>query len=304
MPSADAGQGRRVCPACGSTAGWRRSRAAKHGFLRCAACGSLFLADPPPAGHAEDLYRDQSYFANPEFGSGDDAGFHGYLDYLADRPHIEEKFGRVLARIERSIPPGRLLDVGAGPGFMLTAARARGWSPEGLDLNPWAVDYGRRELGVELREGTLEEAGHDGGFDAVTLMDVIEHVADPDPLLASAAAALREGGVLAVLTPDAGSPVSRALGSRWPEAQRTPEHLVLFSRRGLEAALRRHGLEPLGSHSIGKTSSVATLLADVAPIAPGVLGPAQRAVSAWRLGRCTFELDPRTKFVAYARRPG
>ena len=71
------------------------------------------------------------------------------------------------------------------------------------------------------------------------MMDVVEHVPDPDALLAQAARLVRPGGVLVLLTPDSGARVSRLLGRRWPEVQRPGEHVVLFSRDGLTAALRR-----------------------------------------------------------------
>lgn len=202
---------------------------------------------------------------------------HGYLDYLADREFIEQKFDRVLAQLEQWVRPARLLDVGAGPGFLLNAARHRGWEAEGIDLNPWAAEHARCELRARVTVGTLEGAAfEDASFDAVTMMDLIEHVEDPAAAVAEAARITRHHGGLAILTPDAGSPVSRLLGARWPEVQRAPEHLVLFSVRGLSELLEHHGYEVLGWHPIGKVSSVATLLADVAPLAPGTAQAADR----------------------------
>jgi SAM-dependent methyltransferase len=134
------------------------------------------------------------------------------------------------------------------------------------------------------------------------MMDLLEHVPDADELVSDGAAALRPGGVLAVLTPDAGSPVSRALGRRWPEAIRAPEHLTLFSRRGLAALLGRHGFDVIGAHSIGKETSLETLAADVAPVAPGLVGKAAAAARSAGLAERTVDFDPHTKFCLYARR--
>lgn len=249
------------------------------------------------------LYRDETYFRNPEFSTQRNGSYHGYRNYLADLPHIFEKFNAVVGRIEAEIGRGTLLDVGAGPGFLLTVARERGWDVCGLDLNPWAADHARREFGVEVRTQTLEEAAFEPAqFDAITMMDLLEHVADPASLLAKAASILREDGVLVILTPDAGSPVSRLLGSRWPEVQRVPEHLVLFSVEGLSQLLEDHGFETFAQHSVGKTSNLTTLLADVAPALPRPVRRAGLAVSRTRLGRYTFNFDPHTKFCLYARR--
>jgi 2-polyprenyl-3-methyl-5-hydroxy-6-metoxy-1,4-benzoquinol methylase len=250
----------------------------------------------------EGLYSDELYFRNPELGGSVPGAFHGYLDYVGDRVHIEAKFSEVVAHLEAQLRPGRLLDVGAGPGFMVSAARARGWDAIGLDLNEWAARYAREELGVEVRVSALDDAHlPTGSFDAVTMMDLLEHVPNPGALVAEAARVTRPGGMLAVLTPDAGSPLSRALGRRWPELVRVPEHLVLVSARGLKALLEHHGYEVIGHHSVGKTSSLATLVADVSPVAPRLSAAVERAIAGKALAGRTFELDPRTKFCMYAR---
>jgi 2-polyprenyl-3-methyl-5-hydroxy-6-metoxy-1,4-benzoquinol methylase len=258
--------------------------------------------DPPPPEAVRRLYAGADYFGNPAFGSPQAGGYHGYRDYLADRRYITEKFDGVLAQAERLRAPGDLLDVGCGPGLLLEAAGRRGWRPAGIDLNPWAIRYARDELGVEARLGALEdERVPDAAFDAVTMMDVLEHVADPAVLVAQAARLTRPGGVLAVLTPDAGSRVSRALGTRWPELQR-PDHLVLFSAEGLASLLSREGYEVHGWHTVGKTSSVATLIADVSPAAPALGRVLTAAAQALRAEDRTIDFDPRTKLCMYATR--
>jgi len=271
-------------------------------FRRCTRCASLFLDAQVDATQTRRLYEDERYFTNPHFGSSRIGGFHGYKDYLADRHHIEAKFAGVLEHVERHVAPRRLLDVGAGPGFMVAAASARGWSACGLDLNRWAVDRARDE-GLDVRLAALDDAEiEDASFECVTMMDLLEHVSEPRVLVAEAARIVRIGGVLAVLTPDAGSRVSRAMGARWPEVQRAPEHMVLFSVAGLAALLEGHGFEAVGWHSIGKTSSLATLSADVAPALPAGGAALERAVSALPVADRSLELDPRTKFCLYARR--
>jgi SAM-dependent methyltransferase len=274
-------------------------------FRRCSACRTLFLAQEIDEAETAHLYAGPSYFANPDFDSAESGGYHGYLDYLEDREPIEEKFERVLERIERWQAPGSLLDVGAGPGFMVSAAARRGWTPQGIEINPWAVEFASSKLGLDVRLGTFENLRLlPAAIDAVTMMDLIEHVSKPDALVAKAAEITRPGGILGILTPDAGSPVSRLLGRRWPEVKRVPEHLILFSVSGLRALLSRHGYEVLEWHSIGKRSSLATLAADVSPIAPRVGTRLRARLAGSRIGDYQFELDPKTKFCLYARRTG
>ncbi len=251
----------------------------------------------------QHLYRDNSYFQNPDFDSPETGGYHGYREYMKDREQIEEKFSRVLANVECFRDLGRLLDVGSGPGLLLRAARARGWDPVGVDLNPWAAEFALTE-NLDVRTTSLREAGFEAqSFDAITMMDLLEHVADPAELVAEAARLMRPGAVLAVLTPDAGSPVSRLLGRRWPELQRAPEHLTLMSVRGLSSLLEAHGLEVLGWHWMGKRTTINTLIADVSPIAPDLGRRVARWAAQRPFGQYVYNLNPLTKFCLYARRP-
>jgi len=294
---------RTACPACGTAGPRAAMEVSGHAFRRCGTCASLFLEFPPAEVGAQ--YEGRGYFVDAGYGPPGGGSFHGYRDYLADRKEISEKFEQILRHVERLVDPGRLLDVGAGPGFMVAAAGERGWDASGVDLNGWAAAYARDELGVEVRQGSLEDAGLGAGsLDALSMLDLIEHVADPHRLVTEAARVLRPGGVLAILTPDAGSPVSRALGARWPEVKRPPEHIVLFSVGGLAALLETHGFEVEGWHSIGKRSTLETLLEDVSPAAPAAARLLRPLVRGRPLGRLRFELDPHTKLCLYAVRRG
>ena len=291
------------CPACRSERTARAFSAGGTQWVRCRACATLFDPDPPGEEERLALYEGAEYFVK-RGGAGDGETLWGYPDdYLADREISEAKFDRVLGHLERYAGPGRLLDVGCGPGFLLPVAARRGWRAFGADLNEWAVAHARDELGLDVRRGGLEDlALEPGALDAITMLDLIEHVPDGGAILAAAAGAVRPGGAIAILTPDAGSLPSRALGARWPEVRRPGEHSVLYSVAGLSALLRRHGFSPAGWHSIGKTASLATLAADVAPAAPGVAGRVRDRIAGTPAGERVVDFDPRTKFCLYARR--
>jgi SAM-dependent methyltransferase len=291
----------RTCPACRSEATGQAFATGGIAWRRCRRCGSLFDPDPPGADELRSLYEGREYFVKE---SPEGAARHwGYPDdYLAERGGAELKFDRVLAHLERYCKPGRLLDVGSGPGFLVAAAEQRGWKASGIDLNEWAVEYGRR-LGIDLTVGdpTSLDVG-DGELQAITMMDLIEHLPDPEAAVAEAARAIRPGGALAVLTPDAGSAVGRMLGGRWPELARPKEHTALFSVKGLSALLSRHGFAPASRHSVGKIATLATLAADVAPAAPRAAAWARDRLAGSAVGTRVIDFDPRTKFCLYARR--
>lgn len=137
---------------------------------------------------------------------------------------------------------GRLLDVGCGNGMFLARMAELGWQGVGLETDGRAAEFARSRFGLEVVEGTLEQAGFpDGAFDAVVLSHVIEHVYDPVATLAECGRVLRPGGKLVVLTPNTRSLGHRIFRSAWRGLE-PPRHLHIFDRRTLREAATRAGL--------------------------------------------------------------
>jgi SAM-dependent methyltransferase len=74
------------------------------------------------------------------------------------------------------------------------------------------------------------------------MVEVLEHVSDPDALLKEARHWLRPDGLLYLTTPNAESLNRRCLGSSWSIFS-PPEHLVIWSPRGLQHALARNSFQ-------------------------------------------------------------
>jgi len=90
---------------------------------------------------------------------------------------------------------GRVLEAGAGPGFLKDAARARRpdlcWIASDLHRTPWndlAADASRLPLAA-------------GSVDSVVGLDVLHHLAAPAAFFAEAARVLRASGRLALVEP-------------------------------------------------------------------------------------------------------
>jgi SAM-dependent methyltransferase len=155
----------------------------------------------------------------------------------------------VLGRLEETVASlepyrsglNRWLDIGCGTGTLLRAAANRGWDPVGTEVADAAVDAVRAQ-GLEALLGETGDLDLPAaGFDVVSMVEVIEHVADPDSLLADAAQLVRPGGALYLTTPHGRSLSARVLRIRWSVIT-PPDHLQLFSAPGLHKALGRAGL--------------------------------------------------------------
>jgi 2-polyprenyl-3-methyl-5-hydroxy-6-metoxy-1,4-benzoquinol methylase len=142
------------------------------------------------------------------------------------------------------IAGGRVLDVGSGYGFMLQALEKAGYEASGIEVSPHAVEQARRRSGAQIFEQGAEEPFPfpDGHFDAVTLLDVIEHLPRYSATLASCRRCLRPGGKLFVITLNAHSLARPLLGRRWAWYQ-DPTHVHMFTARMLRQGLEEAGLE-------------------------------------------------------------
>lgn len=180
------------------------------------------LASPP--------VHDASYFEREYFQLH--PGKIKYLEYLVGllRSH--------------GVPGGRVLDVGAGYGFFLEALARAGYEADGMEISAHAVEQARRRTGGEVVQQGAEEPFPfpDGRYDAVTLLDVIEHLQDYGTALASCRRCLKPGGKLFVITLNAHSLARPLLGRRWAWYQ-DPTHIHMFTPRMLREGLVRAGLE-------------------------------------------------------------
>ena len=105
--------------------------------------------------------------------------------------------------IERRCPLAgkKVLDVGCGGGILSEAMARAGAAVTALDAAEAVIaeagaHAARSGLQIDYRCALLEDMAdeYDGRFDAVTCMELLEHVPDPARLVADCARALRPGG--------------------------------------------------------------------------------------------------------------
>jgi SAM-dependent methyltransferase len=251
--------------------------------VRCASCGHMQLARLPAAETLDDEYA---------------AAASG--DYLAEADGQRATARAVLDGIERHVAPGRLVDLGCWVGFLAAEARARGWDAMGVEPSTWAAERASERGVPVLRAPLLEAPLAERAFSAVTMGDVLEHLPDPGGALDRARMLLRDGGVVWLALPDAGSALARVLGRRWWSV--LPTHVHYFTRTSLTALLRARGFEVLEVATAPKAFSVGYYLGRIGgysrPLADTLVGAAQRAGVAGRL----WAPDFRDRMAVVARR--
>ncbi len=165
----------------------------------------------------------------------------GFVDYAGQERKYRARFGRRLARLERGMRPGRVLDVGCALGWFLAEAADRGWAAEGVEMSDHCRDFVAERFGLPVHVGRVERLALAGGYDMVTLWDTIEYVRDPRALVRVCRGLLAPGGRLAITTGNVRSWRSRLQGRRWA-LLRPPKHLTYFTPRTLRTLLQQEGM--------------------------------------------------------------
>jgi 2-polyprenyl-3-methyl-5-hydroxy-6-metoxy-1,4-benzoquinol methylase len=220
--------------------------------------------------------------------------------YVQTARDDEPSFVRRLELIEKHRKPGKLLDVGCGPGTFLAIAAKRGWSARGIDINAASVER-CTAAGLDALAGPFPNPALAGErFDVVVFNDVIEHLTEPRAGLRTARESLAPGGLLFISTPDIGALVARISGRRWLHLKPV-EHLTSFDRRTLAHMLDLEGFDVLQASSIGRNRSLALVL-DRLGTYGSVLSRLSQAVVPRRWAeRMSFPLDPGDEMAVLAR---
>jgi SAM-dependent methyltransferase len=198
-------------------------------LYRCRDCALVYL-DPMPSADALTALYDDAY-------AGATTGYFA-------KPKSKLRRARArMGRLVRHAPGGRFLDVGCNGGFMMEAARERGFEAHGVELDAVSLAYAREHFPENTYfHGRIEDYAPPAAFDAVVCSEVIEHVPDAYGFTAAIAALMKPGAVLYLTTPDIGHWRRPRDLARW-DAFCPPAHCLYFSRPNLTRLLGRHGLE-------------------------------------------------------------
>ncbi len=218
---------------------------ADHHFVRCTICGLERISPQPTDETLAKIYGAHYY---------DAWGLHDDEATVATLKKGTFKF--VLGKLGPARPGAKLLDCGAATGFLLEVAAGMGYDPYGVELSEFGAKAIAEKLGADhVHQGELSTATFPGvskgDFAVVTMCDYIEHVRDPRQTLALARELLGPDGVIAITTPDAGSPSRKVLRTGWTHYK--VEHLFYFNKRNLGRMLEDTGFKDVSFHTLWKS---------------------------------------------------
>ena len=158
-------------------------------------------------------------------------------------------FQRTLGELFERVDPASVLDVGCGEGILTHrwAVARPTMRVVGFDLEDPALQAEwarRRSPNLEYRILRAQEPFPfaDGEFALATALEVLEHVPDPEHVVAEMARCARGGHVIVSVPRE---PLWRAMnlarGAYVRQLGNTPGHVNHWSRRSIAALLARHG---------------------------------------------------------------
>jgi len=203
---------------------------------------------------------DQKNKANEELERELEAAIDPWLEHMRWRPDFakwregrlwqEKKQKRTLAalklfleqtgRTRPDLQGLKILDLGCGMGGLSTALALEGAQVTSLDYNPAYCQITRlRGQRYNLKLGPVNAAGEslpfaDGSFELVICLDVLEHVQQPEKLLAEVSRVLASGGLLyltAINRYAFNDPHYHVRGVNWLPRSLAPRYLNLLGRQ-------------------------------------------------------------------------
>ena len=157
----------------------------------------------------------------------------------------EEKFiANVKNEVEfvNSLPPSKILDVGCGLGFLLSALDDK-HEKFGLEVSTYAAEFAKKY--AHIYNSTLEESNiAENSFDVVISHHVIEHVDSPEKFLREIKKVLKPDGYLVIATPDFSSICAKLFKEKY-RMLFDKTHVNLFSFQSLKKMLTDFGFEIL-----------------------------------------------------------
>jgi 2-polyprenyl-3-methyl-5-hydroxy-6-metoxy-1,4-benzoquinol methylase len=217
-------------------------------YLSCQACQTIISQ----ASHGDDKFLvndDETDFYGKQYWLSHQSQDLGFVDIhgrtrsdLSDRNLYWLK-----TLLKYKLPSSKILELGCSHGSFVALMRQTGFDACGVEMSPWVVDYASKTFDVPISLGPVEQIESQyGHFDAIVLMDVLEHLPNPMMTMSHCLKLLKPDGFLLVQTPQFKPEMVYdellASKSRFLEMLIKDEHLYLFSEESVTKLFQNLGV--------------------------------------------------------------
>jgi len=159
---------------------------------------------------------------------------------------------KILKRLKHYKDHGTLIELGSFTGHFLNLARELNYDVVGIEPDPWVADFARREYGLEVHETLLPDLHFPAKtFDIVVMLQVMEHLTDPNGTLLEIRRTLTDSGIVVIEIPIIDLIFFRLLGKRHRHV--VLDHILYFSEATLRKFMEKNGFCHIYSERVGRT---------------------------------------------------
>ncbi len=197
--------------------------------MKCLECGLYYVNPVPNPSILSQRVHDSEAYTN---------------DQVVKREFFRRRAHRLLERVEKLIPPSRLLDVGCAIGTELAVGQERGWRVTGAELSESSIRIAQA-AGFDVRSAPLSEIVFPSrSFDLITMNHVLEHVAHTPSFMREVRRILSNDGLLFISLPNvhAWKFYFRRGSYAWTFHA---DHYIHFSVQTLPRFLNRYGFQAI-----------------------------------------------------------
>lgn len=229
-----------TCPFCGSKTApkYQITRfSSPFSILECPACLLQFQHPLPGPEQIKAMYGPGYYGQENEFQYEDERRHLKYYRF------VWEKRIQKLSKNLHTTGPRKILDMGCSFGGLLQTAENYGFEGYGVEISAYAREYAARQMPDRIFE-TLESAPwKENFFDAISLIEVIEHLDAPLKTLKQLWHLMKPGGLLLLQTANMAGRQARKAGADYHYY--LPGHLFYFSKANLRQILLATGFKKI-----------------------------------------------------------
>lgn len=202
-------------------------------YYLCKNCYNISI-NPVPEGELDIIYPNNYYSYSNKNNSSLLEKIKNYFD------------NKIFKKVLKSIHDQKIsvLDIGGGSGWLLNQIKKiekRVLYTQVVDLDP-AAESIARENGHEFYLGNINNYKTEKKFDLILMLNILEHIKDPEDVLIKLKALLKPHGKILIKTPNWDSLDSKMFRSSYWGGLHAPRHWVIFCKKSLLKIVKEVGL--------------------------------------------------------------
>lgn len=226
---------KRNCPCCKKNNNFLFIEKDFFKYLKCNSCSFIYVSPLIKEKELISIYKNSSYS-------------NSWGKILSNKTEVkfnENKFLSLFKNINSfKKEKGKILDVGCATGHFLDICHKNDWETHGIELNDYerkiAIKKGHKVFKDKIELNYLKK----NTYDVVSILEVLEHVYNPDKVIKSIKRILKNNGLLVVIVPNVDSLAANIMQGRC-NMFLGMSHINMFDPTTLKSFIERYSFKEI-----------------------------------------------------------